>query len=222
MIGPYLRRLGLTSGQASTLALGLVLAGLLLATSMPPVLDQRNRTRPPAQQEAPLVLASPAAPTPSVVAAPTPIASRPGLRVTESGYSTTDDAAGRGIPAGALPVGVRAGVPVLTSYVRLAGPESQLTLAVSSAAGASLGPSSPSLQACRIRSAAWRGGRPGPAVPYDGSACAPGVLGAAGRYSFDLSRFAAPDDPRGFAIAAVPGGSTQTYRVSLIPMRSSS
>ena len=182
MIQPYLRRLGLTSGQACTLALGLVLGGVLLATSVPPVLDQRDRTRALAQQ-APL--ASSAAAIPSSSAAPSSIASRPGLRVTESGYSTTGDSAGRGIPVGALPVGVRAGFPVLTSYVRLTGRETQLVLDVSRAAGASLGPSSPSLQACRTRSATWRGGRPGPAVPYDGASCAPGVLGAAGSYTFD-------------------------------------
>ncbi len=233
MIEPYLRRVGLTSGQACTLSLGLVLSGVLLVTSLPGVLDQRDRTRLLGQQQSaatgltgdtgapaptptPTVAPTASAPAPS---SPTSTAPQPSLRVTESGYSTAGPAGAR-VPPGALPVEVRKGTPTATSYVRLTGSESRLVL-LASPAGSS-GPSSPSLQACRNRSANWRSARPGPAVPFEPAACAPGVLGADGRYTFDLSRFAGRDDPRGFAIAAVPGGSTQTYRVSLIPLRSSS
>ncbi len=214
MIEPYLRRLGLTSGQAWTLSLGIVLGGVLLATSLPPVLDQRHRLV--AQAEPVAAPVASITPDPAAAVGPQDV----GLRVVESGFATSGTTDGARVPVGALPVAVDKGVPTTTSYVRLAGNQSRLVL-VASPDGSS-GPSSPSLQACRNRTADWRAGRPGPAVPFDAGACAPGVLGAGGRYTFDLSRFTARNDPRGFAVAAVPGGSTQSYRVSLTPLRSTS
>ncbi len=262
-VDPYLRRLGLTSGQASTLSLGLVLGGVLIATSVPPVWQRATATGPAAgSAQVPAAPQSVAPPTPDVVLpaatqepapaeatppapapappAPEPSAADPapepsppgtpvrattapeGLQVSDSGYSTTSTgpAATAGIPDGALPVGARAGSPVETSYVRLQGSGSRVLFAVSGASGASFGPGTPALRACRVRTADWRPARPGPAVPYDEQACVAGVLGADGRYSFDLSRFASRDDRRGFALSATPAGSTQTYRVSLIPLRS--
>ena len=46
-VAPYLLRLGLTEGQAWTLALGLLLGGLLLAVSVPPVWERRSTPPPP-------------------------------------------------------------------------------------------------------------------------------------------------------------------------------
>lgn len=63
-LDPYLIRLGLTAGQAWTLALGLVLGGVLLATSVPPVWDRvdEQQVRSP---QSPLVQPTDRIPTPS-------------------------------------------------------------------------------------------------------------------------------------------------------------
>lgn len=77
MIAPYLTRLGITSGQACTLSLGLVLGGVLLATSVPPVWDRRGQVLAPtaatALPEGMLSLPLAPAPAPLVVeSAPLP------------------------------------------------------------------------------------------------------------------------------------------------------
>lgn len=46
-VSPYLQRLGLTSGQAWTLSLGLFLGALLIAVSVPPVWDRPTSTPVP-------------------------------------------------------------------------------------------------------------------------------------------------------------------------------
>lgn len=196
-LDPYLRQLGITSGQACTLSLGLVLGGVLLATSVPPVWDRANQPRRVA-----------------AVAPPT-------LEVVSSGWSSTRSgaAATAGIPDGALPVGVQSGEPVETSYVRLQGSATRLLLSVARSGGATYGPDEPDLRACRIRSADWVAARPGPAVPFDPGACVAARQDSAGRWSFDLRALGPPDDPRGIALTAAPG-TTKTYRVSLTPTRS--
>lgn len=59
-IAPYLHRLGLTAGQAWTLAIGLVLGAVLIAVSVPPVWERR---------------AGPAVPPATVLPAPAPTTS---------------------------------------------------------------------------------------------------------------------------------------------------
>ena len=271
MIAPYLARLGITSGQACTLSLGLVLGGVLLATSVPPVWDRRGQVLAPTASTAlpEGMLSLPVAPAPAVVAPlpapasvpepmpaalgpviipapdapladdpqepapqePAPVLPPPGpaaqetpLRVIESGYSTSQTGAAMtaGIPADGLPIGARVGSPAELSYVRLAGTANDLQLDVSAASGASFGPDAPLVQACRIRDESWVPARPGPAVPYDENACAAGVRGADGKYSFDLSRFRDRADRRGFALVPRIDGPTRTYRLTLTPARSSS
>lgn len=53
-IEPYLRRLGMTAGQAWTLAIGLVLATVLLTVSVPPVWDRRGPAAPTTDRPAPV------------------------------------------------------------------------------------------------------------------------------------------------------------------------
>ena len=126
------RRLGMTAGQAWTSVLGLGLGAALLGTSLPPVLDQRNAVPPGVS---PLV-------------------------VRAGGYSTTDPvASGPSDPAG-LPVSVRLGSPVETSYVRLSGTGTVLRLRLSDAQGAEVQPESAVVRACRITTPDWKAGRP--------------------------------------------------------------
>lgn len=47
------RRLGMTAGQAWTAALGLLLGLVLLAVSVPPVIDQRNTQPTPTSSRNP-------------------------------------------------------------------------------------------------------------------------------------------------------------------------
>lgn len=269
MIAPYLTRLGITSGQACTLALGFVLGGVLLATSVPPVWDRRGQVIAPAaatalpegtlslpEAPAPAPLADIPVSLPAPEAAPialgqviipaedAPLADEPArqeppavlppqpapveqereLRVTESGYSTSQTGAAMtaGIPADGLPIGARVGAPAEQSYIRLTGTEPRLQLALSTASGASFGPDAPMVQACRIRSDDWQAARPGPAVPYDDRSCTAGVRAADGKYTFDLSRFSDRTDRRGFALVPRIDGPARTFRLTLTPARSSS
>lgn len=86
-MAPVARRLGTTSGQAWTLCLGLGLGALLLATSLPPVLDQRGAPAalaaapPPAPVLDPLL--EPAVPPAAPPAAPVAPAAPPALTLPE-------------------------------------------------------------------------------------------------------------------------------------------
>ncbi|MFN2522962.1 MAG: hypothetical protein ABR614_06595, partial [Mycobacteriales bacterium] len=54
MIAQYLARLGITSGQACTLSIGLVLGGALLTVSVPPVWNRQAVAAPAPAVAAPL------------------------------------------------------------------------------------------------------------------------------------------------------------------------
>ena len=143
-------------------------------------------TRPPAPQR-----------TATRVTSPTPP-----LTVASGGYSSSDPAsvAAAGVPDGGYPVSVRAGSAVDLSYLRLSGTSTDLVLRASTATGATTGPDSLFVKACRITRSDWTAGRPGAAVAYDPIDCARGMLRADGRWHFDLSAYRDRSNAGGFAL----------------------
>ena len=124
------------------------------------------------------------------------------LTVASGGYSSSDPAsvAALGVPADGYPVSVRAGSAVDSSYLRLSGSATDLVLRTSTATGASTGPDSLAVKACRITRSDWTAGRPGPAVAYNPVDCARGGLRADGRWHFDLAAYRDRSNARGFAL----------------------
>ena len=138
------------------------------------------------------------------------------LRVREGGWTSTSSEPG--VPAGGLPVSARLGQQVSTAHLRLMGTSTVLTVALSTAPGASVRPEDARVRACRITTADWRPERPGPAVPFDADDCVDGVLSAR-TVTFDLADYGDRSGPAGFAVVADLRGSTapRTFRLILTP-----
>jgi hypothetical protein len=136
----------------------------------------------------------------------------------EAGY--TSSGSEPGLPEGGLPVSARLGERVSTVHVRLAGDTALLSIPLSTASGANLRSEDARVRACRITTADWKPGRPGPAVPFDTDDCVDGVIGA-GDVRFDLGGFANRSGRAGFALVADLRGSTatspRTFRLTLVP-----
>jgi len=110
---PYLQRLGLTSGQACTLALGLFLGVLLVVVSVPPVWNRAPAPRPRTLSPSNVGLTGAAPPTiPLVVAAPAPALLPPPAPTTF-------------IPASFTPTRTRTPRPAPSAGPTAAGPRQQ-------------------------------------------------------------------------------------------------
>lgn len=182
------------------------------ATSVPPVPPPPTITRPtidvptsPTPRPSPSPRPSGSAP-PAVAEPPSGGAPAP-LTVREAGWASQGAGtplATVGVPDGTLPVGTRLGQVDKASFVRLDGDATTLVLAEEpSGARASVG--DPAVQACVIVAddAAWtaaEGMSFDDAPAWDPNACADGVRGDDGTWTFDLGTLALHAGDAGFAL----------------------
>ena len=109
-----------------------------------------------------------------------------------------------GVPAGALPIGVRLGATDKASYLTVSGTATSLILREDAAGGRA--PETAVVQACLITEPGWAGGEAmsfDDAPAHDPERCVAGVRSADGAWSFDLSAYDDRGGDAGFAL--IPG-----------------
>lgn len=115
----------------------------------------------------------------------------------------------QGVPDGTLPVGFRAVTDDKLSFIRLSGEQKILTL-VEDAAGKRETNGPTVVQLCPVTTPGWKDGEAidiDGAPEWDSSKCVLGTVDAAtGTWTFDLSSFPSPTDPKGFALVPGDGG----------------
>ena len=131
--------------------------------------------------------------------------------------------AANGVPAGTLPVGKRLGQDDKRSFVRLDGEKSVLGLTEDPGGTRAPTGGAAGVRACLITAPGWQEGEaqalPGP--PFDENQCAVGQRANNGTWTFDLSAFASPSDPRGFALVPAAGTAVD-FQVAFIAIATGS
>jgi len=187
------RLLRCTEGRAYTLVLGLMVAVVITAFTVPAVLNHRPPVPARAIPFQDLSNGDSAAP----------------LTISEAGYAT----ATRGVPtvpAQDLPVGSVAGVVTQESFLRFSGQAQVLHLSVDTAASSGVETAHPVI--CPMETETWQPLRDAPitaAPPFDCASAVAGVRSPDGGWTFDLGRFTDRAGSRGFALVpmpAMPGG----------------
>jgi hypothetical protein len=115
--------------------------------------------------------------------------------------------AGLGVPAGSLPVGNRLGRTDKTSFVRLTGTDTSLTLQLADASG-QRSPESAAISACRITDRGWKEGEAlsfSAAPKYDTNECLIGARNSDGTWTFNFLGYEDVTDDRGWALIPGPG-----------------
>ena len=142
-------------------------------------------------------------PTAPTEGTPTPLRISESLWVTNGAGTPIGEA---GVPEGSLPVANRFGDIDKSSYVRLTGTETTLTL-TETVEGQRVAAGAAVVQACHSTDGGWAGGTNASfddAPPVDTAACAIGARAEDGTWTFDLSAFGDPAAVTGFALLPGP------------------